>query len=136
MPCSSHFVTFVNTGEEAVTAVLGHGEGEAELGGRRPRAGPEGWTAGCLVSLTLPALGEHLPAFPCVATGGQWSQGCRRQAVLGGGRAGLRDPLSFLFRRLIVSALRRPLPLRAVYSLAFSENTPRRGAPPSPCSSG
>lgn len=39
--CSSRFVMFVNTGEEAVTDVLGHGEGEAEIG-EWPRGGPEG----------------------------------------------------------------------------------------------
>lgn len=92
-----------------------------------PRAAPEGWAAGCLVSLTLPALGEHLPAFPCVATGGQWSQGCRRQAVLGGGRRSARSAFIPVPKADCVCAAPSPPSSRCVLAGVFGKHAASRG---------
>lgn len=80
-----------------------------------------------MVSLTLPTFGEHLPAFPCVATGGQWSQGCRRQAVLGGGRRSARSAFIPVPKADCVCAAQSPPSSRCVLAGVFGRHAASRG---------
>lgn len=62
-----------------------------------------------------------------MATGGQWSQGCRRQAVLGGGRRSARSAFIPVPKADCVCAAPSPPSSRCVLAGVFGKHAASRG---------